>query len=93
MSEIPTIQTITVTVDRNLRRWPLTRPVTNYLAERLKTMAAQLDALNASRKTQLDAASALRIEVQTLRNYVDILGLSWANISRRPRKPNLLPKN
>lgn len=89
MSEIPSITALNAQIGRPRM---LTRPVTTYLAERLKIVAPQLEALNTARKTQLDAASALRIEVQTLRNYADILGLRWANISRRPRKPNLLPK-
>jgi hypothetical protein len=84
MSERPTITAL----NRPLGRpWALTRPVTTYLAERLKVVGPQLDALNEARKTQLDAAAALGMEVNTVRNYADILGLTWLNIARRPRNP------
>lgn len=84
MSERPTITAINRPVGRP---WALTRPVTTYLAERLKVVGPQLAALNEARKSQLDAAAALGMEVNTVRNYAAILGLTWLNISRRPRNP------
>jgi hypothetical protein len=88
MAEKPSILSLNAPVGRSR---PLTRLVTSYLAQRLKAVAPQVDALNDAGKTQLDASAALGIEVQTLRNYVQILGIRWKNITYRTRKTNLLP--
>jgi hypothetical protein len=82
MSEKPSITSLNRPIGRP---WALTRPVTTYLAERLKVVGPQLLALNDARKSQLDAAAALGMEVNTLRNYATTLGIDWHNITRRPR--------
>jgi hypothetical protein len=59
--------------------WLLTRPVTLDLARRLEGTFYQLNALNEAQKTLQDAADALGINKPTLVNYVDTIGLRWAN--------------
>ena len=88
MSEKPTHKT----VNKGSATWLLTRPVTAYLQNRLAACFLQIMALNEAHKTMQDAADALNMEVQTLRNYIAILGVDWRNITRKPRKPNNLPK-
>ena len=84
MSEIPTVETIfpgssTFSVI-------LTRRITKTLAKRIEPLYFQILALNEAGKMQVDAAAALRMEVETLRNYVDVTGIVWKNITRRPRR-------
>ena len=63
-----------------------TRPITPFLANRLSRLYPQIRTLNEVNKSQLDAASALDVEVGTLRYWVKILGIPWNNLKTyRPR--------
>jgi len=63
-----------------------TRPITPFLANRLSRHYPQLRTLNEVHKSQADAASALDIEVGTLRYWCKILGIPWNNLKAyKPR--------
>jgi len=63
-----------------------TRPVTPFLAQRLARHYPQIRTLNEVHKSQLDAASALDVEVGTLRYWVKILGIPRNNLKAyKPR--------
>lgn len=63
-----------------------TRPITPFLANRLSRHYPLIKTLNEVNKSQLDAASALDVEVGTLRYWVRILGIRWNNLKTyRPR--------
>ena len=70
----------------------LTRPVTLDCARRLEAHRFQLFALNESGKTLQDAADAIGLTKETVRNYIEALGIDWKNLIRKPRKANNLPK-
>jgi hypothetical protein len=64
-----------------------TRPVTYYLANRISRVLPQLKALNEVHKSQADAASALGVEIGTVRNYISVLGWEWNNLRvYKPRR-------
>jgi hypothetical protein len=62
---------------------PLKRPMAEYAARRLQAILPQIAALNAAGKTQADAAAALDTTVCTLRQWLDITGITWVNLNKR----------
>jgi hypothetical protein len=62
---------------------PLKRPMAEYAARRLQAILPQIAALNATGKSQADAAAALDTTVCTLRQWLDITGTQWVNLNKR----------
>ena len=64
---------------------PLTlkRPMQSWAASKLEQTFPQLNALNEAGKTQGDAAVALGVSLNSVRNWAANTGLEWKNIDRR----------
>lgn len=57
-----------------------TKAIMPFLAQRLARVLPMITTLNAVHKSQADAASALDIEVGTLRSWCKTLGIEWNNL-------------
>jgi len=64
---------------------PLTlkRPMQSWAASKLEQTFPQLNALNEAGKTPGDAAAALGVSLNSVRNWAANTGLEWKNIDRR----------
>jgi len=61
----------------------LLHPICDYKANRIEAILPQIHALNEAGKPQADAAGALGISCETLRNYVRTAAIKWRNIQPR----------
>jgi hypothetical protein len=61
----------------------LKRPMQSWAASKLEQTFPQLNALNEAGKTQGDAAAALGVSLNSVRNWAANTGLEWKNIDRR----------
>jgi len=61
----------------------LKRPMQSWAASKLEQTFPQLNALNESGKTQADAACALGVSLNSVRNWAANTGIQWKNIDRR----------
>ena len=61
----------------------LKRPMQSWAASKLEQTFPQLNALNEAGKTQADAAAALGVSLNSVRNWAANTGLEWKNIDRR----------
>ena len=61
----------------------LSRPVLPHAARRIATVFPQLNALNEAGKSQADAAAALGVSLNSVRNWAANTGIQWKNIDRR----------
>jgi hypothetical protein len=61
----------------------LKRPMQSWAASKLEQTFPQLNALNEAGKTQADAAAALGVSLNSVRNWAANTGLQWKNIDRR----------
>jgi len=64
---------------------PLTlkRPMQSWAASKLEQTFPQLNALNEAGKTQADAAAALGVSLNSVRNWAANTGIQWKTIDRR----------
>ena len=64
---------------------PLTlkRPMQSWAASKLEQTFPQLNALNEAGKSQADAAAALGVSLNSVRNWAANTGIQWKNIDRR----------
>jgi hypothetical protein len=79
MPKAADITTITI-AGRPIR---LKRPMQSWAASKLEQTFPQLNALNEAGKTQGDAACALGVSLNSVRNWAANTGLEWKNIDRR----------
>jgi hypothetical protein len=79
MPKAADITTITI-AGRPVR---LKRPMQSWAASKLEQTFPQLNALNEAGKTQGDAACALGVSLNSVRNWAANTGLEWKNIDRR----------
>ena len=61
----------------------LKRPMQSWSASKLEQTFPQLNALNEAGKTQADAASALGVSLNSIRNWAENTGIQWKNLDRR----------
>jgi len=61
----------------------LKRPMQSWAASKLEQTFPQLNALNEAGKTQADAAAALGVSLNSVRNWAANTGIQWKNIDRR----------
>jgi transposase len=54
-----------------------------YAANRLQAILPQIAALNAAGKSQADAAAALGVSLNSVRNWAENTGIQWKNLDRR----------
>ena len=77
MGKIPTIDRLNA---GNHKQIKLTEPLCDYRAKKIEAILPQLLALNTAEKTQVDAATALGLSVNTLRNYLRVARIEWRNV-------------
>ena len=87
MGKKPTIEVLRCPGRRDI---VLLHPICDYKAERIEQILPQIHALNDAGKPQADAAGALGISCETLRNYVRTAGIKWRNIQPRVTRPKHL---
>ena len=61
----------------------LKRPMQSWAASKLEQTFPQLNALNEAGKTQADAACALGVSLNSIRNWAANTGIQWKNLDRR----------
>jgi hypothetical protein len=79
MGKLPTITRLNAGEYKQIK---LTKPICDYRAKNIEAVLPQLLALNAAEKTQVDAATALGLSVNTLRNYLAVARIKWRNVRR-----------
>jgi hypothetical protein len=79
MGKIPTIDRLNA---GNYKQIKLTEPICDYRAKKIEAVLPQLLALNAAEKTQVDAATAVGLSLNTLRNYLRVARIEWRNVRR-----------
>ena len=79
MGKLPTIHTLNAGKYKQIK---LAKPICDYRAKNIEAILPQLIALNDAEKTQVDAATALGLSVNTLRNYLDVTRIEWRNVRR-----------
>jgi hypothetical protein len=79
MGKLPTITRLNAGEYKQIK---LTKPICDYRAKNIEAVLPQLIALNAAEKTQVDAATALGLSVNTLRNYLAVARIKWRNVRR-----------
>ena len=79
MGKLPTIDRLNA---GNHKQIKLTEPICDYRAKNIEAVLPQLLALNAAQKTQVDAATALGLSVNTLRNDLRVARIEWRNVRR-----------
>ncbi len=79
MGKLPTIHRLNA---GNHKQIKLITPICDYRARKIEAVLPQLLALNQAEKTQVDAADALGLSVNTLRNYLDVARIEWRNVRK-----------
>jgi hypothetical protein len=79
MGKLPTIHRLNAGGHRQIK---LTTPICDYRAKKIEAVLPQIIALNQANKTQLDAAEAIGLSVNTLRNYLRVSRIDWRNVRK-----------